>query len=410
MELYKHQAELLARAPDRYLFCWDCGTGKTRTSIELAEQKTYDLLVIMPKALKANWRREVEKWGNGNTGYSYYTKEQFKKAQMEGTIRRHDGIIIDEAHFFASSPNKPSQMTKSLLKYIKEHDIRYIYALTATPYLVSAWNVYTLGLIFGHQWHYQKFKYAFFNEVNMGGRLVPVPKANTEKELATYVHQLGVPVSMDETGVDVPEVTFQDEYFELNAKQKKKIEESYDADPLTRFTREHQICGGTIKGDEFTDSEVFGIDKRERVVDLAKEHDKLIVVCRYMLEIESLQDVLSKAGIEVDVITGDTKDRDGVLQNARKKNKGVLLVSAGCSEGWEYPEVRVMVFYSYDFSLKNYIQMLGRIQRRNKLAKRTYLSLVTKGTVDEDIFKSLLKKESFHMEIYSKKNESKLTK
>jgi hypothetical protein len=53
--------------------------------------------------------------------------------------------------------------------------------------------------------------------------------------------------------------------------------------------------------------------------------------------------------------------------------------------------------------------MIGRIQRINKIAKRTYLSLVCKSSVDEEVLNCLLKKESFHEHIYAKKIEA-LTK
>lgn len=403
MEHYQHQLEVLQKNPDKYLFAWGCGCGKTKSAIELVEQKTFDVLVIVPKALVANWHRQIEQWSNGNTAYCVMTKENFKKYVRE--IRRYDAVIVDEAHFFSGMK---SQMSKALLWYLKAGDIDYVYLLTATPFLSKPWNVYRLAQMMGVYWNYRQFESEFFYNVNMGGRMVPMLKPDMEEHLADYVKELGEPVSMDEA-VDVPDSNFDVEYFDLNAKQKKMMKGEYDPNPLTRFTREHQICGGTIKGDEFTQSEIFKVDKRERVLDLTEEHDKLIVVCRYNLEIDALEDLLGSKGIKTYVIRGDTKDRDGVLQDARKQDKFVLIVNASCSEGWECPEVSTMVFYSYDFSLKNYIQMLGRVQRINKIGKRTYLSLITKGTVDEEIFNCILKKESFHSHIYAKKLE-KLTK
>ena len=396
-ELFQHQKDLLTKDPDKYLLCWDCGTGKTRSSIELMEQKTYDVLVIVPKSLQANWKREITKWSNGKTSYNVMSKENFKKYAPE--LRRYDGVIVDEAHFFSGMK---SGFSKILISYLKQHNIKYLYLLTATPFLSKPWNVYRLAEIMGHKWHYFNFESEFYYRLQMGFRMIPKLRNNMKERLAEYVAILGIPVRMDEA-VDVPESNFVSEYFEMNKKQKKMIEDNYDPSPLVRIVREHQICGGTLKGDEFTNSEVFGVDKRERVSDLAEEHDKLIVVCRYNLEIDALQDSLSGLGSKVYVIRGDTKDRDGVLQEARKQEKFVLLVNASCSEGWECPEVSVMVFYSYSFSLKDYIQMLGRIQRINKIGKRTYLSLVTKSSVDEEVLNCILNKESFHETIYAKK-------
>lgn len=395
-KLYQHQKDLLDLNPDRYLFVWDCGTGKTMASIKLVEQKTFDVLVIVPKALVTNWKREIEQWSGGKCGYHVTTKETFRANADKW--RRYDAIIIDEAHFFSGMSSK---MSKSLLAYLKKHQVQYVYALTATPFLSKPWNVYRLGQMLGHQWNYRNFEREFFYSVNMGGRMIPMVKPHMEDALAGYVHELGIPVRMDEA-VDLPESNFVTEYFALNKDQSKRIVDAYDPNPLVHFTREHQICGGTLKGDEFTKSEIFQTDKRERVLDLAVENDKLIVVCRYNLEIDALKDALGDKGFKTYVLRGDTKDRDGVLQDARKQDKFVLLVNASCSEGWECPEVSLMVFYSYDFSLKNYIQMVGRIQRINKISKRTYLSLITKSSIDEKVFNSLLKKNDFHIAVYAK--------
>ena len=394
---YKHQQEVIDKSPDKYLFAWGCGCAKTRGAIELMETKTFDVLVIVPKSLVANWKREIKMWSNGNVAYEIITKETFRRDVQK--IRRYDGIIVDEAHFFSGMTSK---MSRALISYIKAGGIRYVYALTATPFLSKPWNVYRLAQVLGQEWHYRHFEWEFFNNVNMGGRLIPVLKKGMEPRLAEYVHQLGTPVTMDEA-VDVPENNYITEYFELDKNQKKRIAEAYDANPLVRFTREHQICGGTVKGDEFVDSEIFEVDKRQRVLDLAVENNKLIVVCRYNLEIDALENALREAGRKVYVIRGETKDRDTVLQDARKQHEFVIVVNAACSEGWECPEASLMVFYSYDFSLKNYIQMIGRIQRINKVAKRTYLSLITKSSIDEEVFNCVLNKESFHIEIYAKK-------
>lgn len=399
---FQHQQDLLDLNPDKYLLAWGCGCGKTRSAIELVEQKTFDVLIICPKSLVANWKREIEKWSNGTTAYNVMTKEQFRINIR--TIRRYDAVIVDEAHNFA---RRQSQQSKALKWYLKAGDIQYVYLLTATPFLSQPWNVYRLSEYLGHSWSYRGFEEQFYYHFRMGGRSIPMLRKGMEEDLAQYVRMLGIPVTMDEA-VDVPEVTFETEYFELTKKQQKLIKEGYDPNPLVRYTREHQICGGTIKGDDFVNDEIIKCDKRERVVELAEENDKLIVVCRYILEIQALEKLLSDSGFKVYVLSGDTEDRDGVLQEARKQDKFILLVSGTMSEGWECPEVSLMVFYSYSFSLKDYIQMLGRIQRINKVAKRTYLSLICKSSIDEEVFNCILKKESFHVHIYAKK-KAKLT-
>jgi len=135
-------------------------------------------------------------------------------------------------------------------------------------------------------------------------------------------------------------------------------------------------------------------------LELAKEHDKLIIVCRYNNEIDN---IISKIkGKEVLIIRGDVKDRHSVCQMAENLDKCIVLIQASCSEGYELPSFPVMVFYSYDFSLKNYVQIVGRIQRAGHIKKNVYLSLYVKGTIDEDIYKTIMSKKDFDIELYEK--------
>ena len=91
-----------------------------------------------------------------------------------------------------------------------------------------------------------------------------------------------------------------------------------------------------------------------------------------------------------------------ILSQLKNQDSYVLLVNAAVSEGWELSTCPLMIFYSYDFSLVNYIQMLGRIQRANNIKRNTYISLVIKDTIDEAIYKKIQKREDFHINIYAK--------
>ncbi len=385
--------------PERHLMAWGCGSGKTRTSIELALRNCNRVLIICPKGLKENWRREVVKWGNGRTDvvFKIMSKEEFRRDWDE--IGRADGVIVDEAHFFFG---QKSAMSKNLGKYFSKHNIQYRWLLTATPYMSTAWNIYVAAALLGVRWNYISFKNKFFFDMRMGSRMIPVQRDGIEEDIAKLVGQLGSTVRLEDC-FDVPEQNFEVEYFAPTKEQESLIEEiNLSADPhIVRWTRIHQVLGGHLKGDEYNESKVIDSDKVERVIELVAENKKLIVVSRYTGEIEMLKNVLENEGHTVWVISGDIKGKQAVLDDLKDRERYILLVSAGCSEGWELPQCPLMVFYSYDFSLKNYIQMLGRIQRAGHIKKNTYLSLVVGGTIDEDVFKCVtIDKSDFHAAIY----------
>lgn len=404
MKLLKHQQELLDSQPDKILLSWGTGTGKTIASLALAKAKkgAGKILVVCPKGLKRNWERNCLAV-LGEWDWGVLSKEEFKRVAKE--LYPYTVVIIDESHYFHGIT---SGFYKALLGYFKRHKTAVRILCTATPYRSTPLNVLALRNLLGKSDSYPKFKSRFFSNVWMGSRQVPLARQDDESraELQRLIREVASVVALEECA-DVPEQTHEVEYFALSKEQKKAIMQAFDPLPIVRFTREHQICGGTLKGDGYVQDAVFDCAKRDRVVELAEQNNRLIVVCRYNHEIVALKEALVASGYDaggIFVLNGRTTDRDAVLTEARKVGRTgtVLLVNAECSEGWEYPECGLMVFYSYSFSLVSYVQMIGRILRINALKKNTYLSLVVEDSIDEDVYKSIQAKKDFQVELYQK--------
>jgi superfamily II DNA or RNA helicase len=403
MDLYKHQEEFLMKMPRKHLCCWDMGTGKTRLSIEWAKKLEQKPLIIVPKGLVDNWVRECKTWGLD--GYTLITKEKFRS--LAHSLGKYDTIIVDEMHYFAGK----SLMNKSLQNYVANHQPKNILGLTGTPYLRNAWNVYRLGLILGANkldgikslWTWYWFDMRFFTRVRMGQRIIPVAKTDegTKKILANFVNKIGSTKHLDECA-DVPISQEYPELVERTKEQDDFVADMTDIEPIVRYTKEQQAMGGVVKGDAYTPQAIVKSNKLERLMQIVGHNDKIMVVCRYIHELEYLKTEIEKTGRSVFVLQGSVKDRDGIVQKARKSEEAVLLVGAQISEGWEAPEFETMVFYSHSFSLKDYVQMKGRIQRINNLRPRCYVHLLVKDSVDEAVYRSLLNKSDFLAHIYDK--------
>ena len=389
LNLYKHQKQILQLNPKKHLFAWQTGTGKTIAALELAKLNGANPLIIVPKSLKEQWQEQ--------TDATVMTKEEFKRDCKK--VPAHDCVIVDEAHHFSGHK---SMMHKSLVAYIKYHKPRYVYLLTATPYLSTVFNIYALGIILGMEWNWYRFKMKFFTEIKMGHRMIPVAKKVVDglpvkEHVANMVAGLGSTVKMEEC-VDLPEQTFKTEYFDLTPEQKRGIKDLDDVLPIVLWTKTHQICGGSLKGDGYVESTFYKSEKLNRLKELVQEHKKVIIVCRYNNEVNFIAREFKNSLI----INGATKDKHEVLKKADALEECVLVVNAACSEGWEAPSFPTMIFYSYDLSLKNAIQMIGRIQRINKIKKNLYISLVVRGTIDEEVYKCILNKKDFDIAIYDK--------
>lgn len=402
IKLYKHQQKLVDKEPKKWLLSWGTGSGKTLTTIKLSElYGIHNVLVICPKSIKEKWQRDVEVFAKEPWLFTIVTKEEFKK-RWENLVGFRK-VIIDESHYFSGIK---SSMYKTMIKWLAKNRPSQIYLATATPYLSTVWNIFALGNILGRDWKWHKWNKYFFYQIQMGNRKIPKQKEHINgvpiKDVVaeTINTKLGNTVKLEDC-VDVPDQTFLVEEFELTKDQERGIDELDDVAHIVYWTKCHQINGGTLKSDGYNEDQYFKCEKLNRVIDLCKEHKKIIIVSRYNNEIKYIQDVLKRNKKKVFIINGETKNKDTVCLQAELEEECVVLVNAACSEGYELPSFPIMVFYSYDFSLKNYIQMIGRIQRINNIKKNVYISLINKGTIDEDVYNSIQSKKDFDISIYN---------
>lgn len=408
IELYAHQKELLERNPARHLICFGTGLGKTLTSMELANKNNIkSLLILCPKSLKEKWARDIiyYPWTVtvGIFTYKIMSKEEFRKDWDK--LYAYDAVIVDEAHYFSGIT---SLMSKALTKYLRKWDTPYVWLLTATPYMSTPWNIYTLARHLGKDWSYGAFAEKFFTHRYVGQRLVPVVKTGIEDEIAKLVKSIGTTAKMEDC-FDVPEQIYETEYIALTKDQEKAIKqvEATETMPIVRFTKIHQAENGTKKGDGYTLDEVFDNLKQERILDLVETNAKVAVFCRYNLQIEALKQAIEKSlpNKKIYVIQGETKNKDGVVLEAESSADCVVLINASCSEGYELPSIGVIIFASLSFSYKDYEQGCGRFLRANKLKKNVFIHLVSSAEkhdgVDEAVYASIMKKQDFSLAIYS---------
>ena len=382
---YKHQQEFLNANPSRAMLVWGTGSGKTRAACEWALLRpSHTPLIVCPKGLKENWRRECEAWGVKEK--MILSKEEFKK--IASTLK-NKVVIIDEADAFFSA-NFKSQLSKSLRAYIKDHN-PHLLMLTATPYRSSAWNIYTAAYLLGHRWNYRDFQYRFFSQVQMGFRIISVPRSGTEEELKELIASISN-VFNPEDGFDIPEQTDETIYLEETKEHRAAHASNIEIHPIVRFTRDHQIEAGV---------DIENDPKLELVLRYAIETPKLAVICRYREQLSRYACALKEEGHTVFEMHGDTKNRSEMLDEVENAERCVLLAQSATCEGYEAPSIGVMLFASMDYSYRNYVQMRGRILRMNRLKKNVYVHLLL-GDADKAVMKSIEAKEDFDVLAYER--------
>jgi superfamily II DNA or RNA helicase len=397
--LYKHQIEFLKENPDKSALVWSCGTGKTRTALEWANTHNYNSpLIICPKALKANWKREAER---NCTNCLVVTKEEFRRDWKN--LLSHGQIIVDEVHNGFLTPNFKSQMSKALRDYIKLHNVPRILLLSATVYTSSPWNIYQLATLLGHKWNWKSFNYTFFDQIRMGMRVIPQAKKGVEKKLAELTKKIASVVNIYDV-LDVPlQQHCEPEYFALTKEQQKAIEQNYDPLPIVRYTQQHEIENGILLANEFRELQTYETDKEERIKAICEENKKVAIVCRYNAQIDSLRESLQSLGKQIMVIRGDIKDRDIVTRTAEQSEECIVLIQADCAEGYELPSFPLCVFASMSYSYTKWEQICGRFLRMNKPSCTTFIYLLTEGeSVDQGVYDAVKRKEDFKIELFKK--------
>lgn len=392
---FSHQKEIIDKNPKRWVFVWEMGSGKSLPALQLALNNCNSILIICPKGLFQMWQNIVKDIPDKDI--VVYSKEIFRRDHLK--LKKYECVLLDECHHFLGMK---SGLMKSLRKYLAIHDVQYRYFLSGTVYRSSPFDVFVLSMLMGKPLNYWKFFNDFFYNVRMGQRMVPVVKKNIENDIAEIVQSLGNTIKLSEC-ISMPPQTFKKEYFELNEEQEEAIQNLDAINGAVRYTKIHQICGGTLKGDAYTPNMIIKSDKVSRLVEVCEELSRVIVVCRYNGEISMLYNRLRAEFPDRDIeyINGEVENRQEILDRLSQSKSYILLVNGKCSEGWQLQNCSHMVFYSYDFELKNKLQMEARLTRIDAPRPTFYLSLITKDTIDEAVYSALDKHMDFHLSIYN---------
>ena len=137
------------------------------------------------------------------------------------------------------------------------------------------------------------------------------------------------------------------------------------------------------------------LDVLEDLIDSANaEGRKVVVIARFLPEIDAISAMLKKCGIVHAMITGEVKDRSAEVE--RFQNDPEVTVFVGqiqtAAMGITLTAASTMIFYSLDYSMSNYEQARARIHRVGQRNACTYIHLIAKSTIDVKVLQALREK------------------
>lgn len=413
------------------------GTGKTITSIAITgalyqQGKIRKVLVVAPLSIVGVWDEEFVKFADFKYHLAVLTGTGTKKAE---TLRHMTGSALQVA---VVNYESAWRLEKEILAWkpdlviadeghkIKSHNISaskamhrigaragYRLLLTGTVITNKAIDVfsqykYLNPAIFGQSFYSWRNRY--FDMTGYGG-YTPVLKRSMENDLMRRLHSIAFRATKAEC-LDLPEMVDIVRYVELEPVALKiyrdLVKDSYAeldkgevtvTNVLTRLLRLSQVTGGFISmDDEGTRTTRISTAKQAALEDIIdnvlQEGKKLVIIARFIPEIEAIGKLLEKRGIRYSCIKGGVKDREAQVSAFQNDPDVQVFIGqiATAGLGITLTAASIMVFYSLDYSMSNFEQAKARIHRVGQKETCTYIYLTAKSTVDEKVLKSLRSK------------------
>ena len=411
----------------------EMGTGKTLTSIGIAGAlyqfgMIKRILVVAPLSIVGVWAQEFDTFADYPftltvlKGTSTQKAEQLKKLEAMPGLQivvvnyesawriekallsfNADLIIADEAHKL-----KEARTSQSKAMHHFGDKARYKLLLTGTVITNRELDVFSQyrflnRRVFGDSFY--AFRNRYFDMVGYGNH-TPRFRSHMLDDFLNRMHSIAFRVTKAEC-LDLPEITEETRTIELEPKAKKIYKElekqSYTelsgsevsaVNVLTKLLRLSQVTGGHLTDDE-GDTNLVSTAKLSALADILEsalaEDKKLVVMARFVPELNDIQTLLENLGIGYASVRGGVKDRAEEIRRFQEDKDCRVFIGqiAAAGLGITLTAASTMVFYSLDYSMSNFEQAKARIHRVSQKHPCHYIYLVAKGTVDTKILRAL---------------------
>lgn len=404
------------RSNNYFALFMEQGTGKTIPSLFrildlLKSGAIEDALVVAPKSALGAWERDLELFDPidrdilkaGITLINY--DKVWRGDKKSPYYKKYGCIILDEAHLIK---NRTSRRSKFLLRIATMAEYRYI--LTGTPIgngqLENIWSLYCFldpylergypySRIFGGSYKTFEDRYCILNMYHKPSSYIHV------KELQEIINEHSYRVKKIDC-LDLPD-KLPDEVIKVALVEKtlykKLATESAILDldilaenPLSRLVKLRQLCSGHIKLDTGEIMEVKNekLSILQELLEGYEDDKKIVIFAEFKYSIGKIAELLKKMKIKHVVLDGDQKDKTIWRKfQADKKIRVIVCQYQTASAGIDLFASDTIIYYEPTLRSNTLEQSRDRIHRTGQVNKCSYIHLLTKGTVEVDIYRAL---------------------
>jgi SNF2 family DNA or RNA helicase len=412
------------------------GTGKTIPSLcrildLLKSGKIETALVVAPKSALGAWERDIELFNelDGQMLREAITLINYDKVWRGGDkspyYKKYGCIILDEAHLIK---NRTSQRSKFLLKLGCMSDYRYI--LTGTPVgngqLENIWSLYCFldpyinrgyvySRIFGGAYKVFQDRYCILNMYHKPSSYIHV------KELQDIINEHSYRVKKVDC-LDLPD-KLPDEIIKVDQAEKtlyKKLAtesaileyEILAENPLSRLVKLRQLASGylTVKTptedgtytDDIVELKCEKLNILQELLEGYEDDKKIVIFAEFKYSIKKIAELLLKMKIKHITLDGDQKDKT-IWREFQTDNSIRVIVCQyqTASAGIDLFASDTIIYYEMTLRSTILEQSRDRIHRTGQKNKCSYRFLLTRGTVEEQIYKALSGYSDFSEKLFS---------
>ncbi|HEM3698665.1 TPA: DEAD/DEAH box helicase [Streptococcus suis] len=373
------------------------GTGKTRVALELTKSTDADfVLFICPFSTKSNLLTEIKKWVLDRpfevVGYETISSSDRKYLELMDLKSKYSKIFIiaDESVFIK---NDSSKRYDRVLKLRDISEFRLI--LNGTPITKDEWDIYNQMQFLSPKifnMHRHEFLNTFFKKISFKKRGMPAREFYKLSDVNIgYLHKLIEPYIF-EADFDfenkVSEKTIQIQASEL---ARELYEERKEA--LLNSIEIGESCV-----EQFTNLAIACFDDKERHFEIAKHlSGQVIVFCTLLSEVRN---IASK--IDCYIITGETKNRDEILEQFKRDSKPLLMTFGTGAFGLNLQFCNRISFASLTFDYAKIDQAVSRIKRLGQNRDIEYIYFSSDLGIYDMIHENIEKKQTLKELIISK--------
>ena len=394
----------------------DMGLGKTLQAIALLsnlhEEKKKKSIVIMPKSLIYNWENEIKKFSPKlKVGVYYGINRDFsslKKVDVilttYGTIRndienllehKFDLLILDESQ---NIKNINSQTTKAVLLLNAKKRV----ALSGTPIENNLLELYSLFRFLNPEMFgsVQRFTNSY---------ILPIQKysdTSTIEELKKKIYPFLLRRVKKEVLEDLPDKIEKLVYVDMNDEHRKFYEErrKYYYSLLEKNTSSQgnfdkffvlqaiNELRHIVSSPELENKKIISSKKEvliENVIEAIENNHKVLVFVNYLSSIESICDSLKENKIKYLKMTGQTKDRQNLVDKFQSDSRYKVFVMTLKTGGVGLNLVSADTIFIYDpwwnTTVEN--QAIDRAYRLGQDKTVFAYKMIMRNTIEEKILK-----------------------